>query len=334
MIRSFLRERMSWIGLFLFFQLFLLFVSYVDAAIPISSILYIIFLFTIIFVLFLFIRYQRETRFYRSLKEWEYNLDVHGMERANSPFERIAEESLKSQTTGLKAHAMKSQASLTAEKDELLSWIHEVKTPLTAMHLMIDRMKNEPLKKELTYEWLRIHLLLDQQLHQKRISAMENDLYIEKIQLEDLIFEEIKTLQSWCIQKGIGFDLDLKTEEVLSDAKWLSFIIRQLLTNAVKYSLYDDIVIKSGLQNGQAYLEISDQGRGISAHDLPRIFEKGFTSTAEHQNQAATGMGLYLAKKAADSLSIQIAVHSLAGKGSSFTLIFPVRNDFVRITSM
>ena len=84
--------------------------------------------------------------------------------------------------------------TLEQEKDELLSWIHEVKTPLTAMHLMIDRMDDEKLKSHLTYEWLRIHLLLDQQLHQKRIPFIENDLYIENIRFENLIiFDEIKT---------------------------------------------------------------------------------------------------------------------------------------------
>ena len=74
--------------------------------------------------------------------------------------------------------------TLEQEKDELLSWIHEVKTPLTAMHLMIDRLDDETMKTHLTYEWLRIHLLLDQQLHQKRIPFIENDLYIENIDLE------------------------------------------------------------------------------------------------------------------------------------------------------
>ena len=91
--------------------------------------------------------------------------------------------------------------TLEEEKDDLLSWIHEVKTPLTAMHLMIERLDDETMKAQLTYEWLRIHLLLDQQLHQKRIPFMENDLYIEQTDLKVLIFREIKALQSWCIAK-------------------------------------------------------------------------------------------------------------------------------------
>ena len=90
------------------------------------------------------------------------------------------------------------------------------------------------LKSQLTYEWFRIHLLFDQQLHQKRIPFMKNDLYIEQTDLKTLIFREIKSLRSWCLQKGIGFDVDLEVTTVLTDAKWLSFIIRQLLTNKKK----------------------------------------------------------------------------------------------------
>ncbi len=77
---------------------------------------------------------------------------------------------------------------------------------------------------------------------------------------------------------------------------------RQLLTNAIKYSESTDILIKTYLQNDHIHLEIRDFGRGIAPKDMPRIFDKGFTSTLQHRDNAATGMGLYLAKKAAHSL--------------------------------
>src|SRR5690606_9823807 len=172
-----------------------------------------------------------------------------------SPFEKIIESSLVNQAELLKKESSHSRLMLEQEKDELLSWIHEVKTPLTAMHLMIEALDDEKAKSKLTYEWLRIHLLLDQQLHQKRIPFIENDLYIENVDLEELIFSEIKDLQLWCIQKGIGFDVDLDVTVVLSDVKWLAFIIRQLLTNAVKYSEATDIIIKSNRRNDHTILE-------------------------------------------------------------------------------
>lgn len=334
MILKYIIERKSWILLFIFLQLLMIIVAYLDSALQIRPILYISFLSSMIFIIFFIIRYLKETRFYKSIKEWDNHLDLSSIATAETPFEAVVEQKLTEQTALLKKDLAKSRITMEQEKDDLLAWIHEVKTPLTAMNLMIDRITDESVKAQLTYEWLRIHLLLDQQLHQKRIPFIENDLYIEKTDLQALIFKEIKTLQSWCIQKGIGFDVDLEMTEVLTDAKWLSFIIRQLLTNAVKYSEASDIVIKSYLQHDQLKLEVQDFGRGIDSKDLPRIFDKGFTSTIMHQDNAATGMGLYLVKKAAETLAIHIDADSIPGTGTTFTLTFPKKNEFLKITGM
>lgn len=289
MIKKYLTERRSWILLFVCQQMLILLIAYVDTAIPLIPILYVVFLSMLISLVFLIVRYPKETKFYRALEEWEGPLQLTGMGEPESPFERIIEHKIVHQTERLQQMISQNQLTLEHEKDELLSWIHEVKTPLTAMHLMIERLDDKSLKAQLTYEWLRIHLLLDQQLHQKRISFIENDLYVEQVDLKSLVFKEIKALQSWCIQKGIGFDIRLEQMEVLSDAKWLAFIIRQLLTNAIKYSDASDIIIHSYEHKDRIQLEVQDFGRGIDPKDIPRIFEKGFTSTTQHSDHTSTG---------------------------------------------
>ncbi|MFP3792783.1 two-component sensor histidine kinase BceS [Bacillus subtilis] len=334
MIKAFLIERRSWIAAFLFQQALMLFIAFVDPSISFGNVLYMVYLCILFFIIFLWFRYRKETAFYKSLKTWENNLDVTAINEPETPFEAIVDRSITGQTKHLKQTATQHRLALENEKDELMAWIHEVKTPLTAMHLIIDRMEEKALKSQLSYEWLRIHLLLDQQLHQKRISFIENDLSVEFIQLQPLIFKEIKDLQSWCIQKGVGFDIQLEAEEVLSDAKWLAFIIRQLLTNAVKYSEASEIEIKSFQKGEQTKLQVKDCGRGIDPKDVPRIFDKGFTSTTDHHNQASTGMGLYLAKKAAAPLLILIDVESEFGAGTVFTLTFPIRNQFEHVISV
>lgn len=334
MIRTFLQERRSWILLFIVTQFLIVFVASIDASIALSSVLYIVFLSFIIFTIFIIIRYQKETKFYKHLEEWEATLDLTELTIAKGPFEKITLESMINQTEFLKKEAAQKRLTLEQEKDDLLAWIHEIKTPLTAMHLMIERMDDEVMKGKLTQEWLRIHLLLDQKLHQKRILFMENDLFIERINIKSIVFKEIKDLRSWCLQKGIGFDIKLTVNEVYTDGKWLSFIIRQLLTNAVKYSQSSDIFIKTFQHHEQTILEIKDSGCGIDPKDLPRIFEKGYTSTSEYQNNAATGLGLYLAKKAARGLLIDIDVSSIPGTETTFTLTFPKRNQFHQIASM
>lgn len=334
MIMNYIVERLSWIMLFIFMQLLTLFVGLVDPSISLRPLLYIIFLSTLSFIIFVLVRYHKESVFYKSLEARDSDDDFAELKRPTSPLERIVAEQL---TEQLRAYQMKISQQSTAlelEKDELLSWIHEVKTPLTAMHLVIDRVENKEIKQQLSYEWLRIQLLLDQQLHQKRIPFMENDLYIEETKLEPLIFEEIKALRTWCMRKGIGFDISLQVEEVLTDSKWFAFVIRQLLTNAIKYTEHDDIVISSYMERGRKKILFQDNGRGIDAKDIPRIFNRGFTSTTVHHDTASTGMGLYLVKSIANSLQIKIDVQSKVGEGTTFTITFPQKNELVSITGM
>lgn len=334
MIRKYLMERRSWILFFLLIHSFIVIVAYFDPSIPLLPILYIVFLSSLLFILFLIVRYNKETKYYKSIEAWENDLDLTSISDPISPFEHIIDASVIKQTEKLKQREGQNLMHVEQEKDELLSWIHEVKTPLTAMRLILDRIEDETIRSQLMYEWLRIHLLLDQQLHQRRIPFAENDLYIEMTDLKPIITKEIIELQSWCMQKGIGFELNLEVKEVLSDAKWLAFIIRQLLTNAVKYSDSSDIIIKSYLQKEHVVMEVEDFGRGIESKDLTRIFDKGFTSTAKHQDNSATGMGLYLTNKAAKLLQINIEVESKPGIGSTFSLVFPKPNQFHRISSM
>lgn len=335
MIRKYIRERLSWIVLVLSMQMLLLFVAAIDRDIPFKPVLYIVFLLLLLFAIFLLLRYSRETRFYQNLLAWDGNNEPEGHLAPRLPMEALVMDQLSKYTEEFRQQNYKLVAQLEEEKDELMSWIHEIKTPLTTMQIMIDRLGDEALKSQLRYEWLHVHLLLDRQLHQKRIRFIENDLYIERISLESLLFKEIKELQAWCMQKGVGINVSLSVKEVTTDAKWLSFILRQLLSNAVKYSKEADIDIATDIsQDGLILLRITDSGRGIDSRDLPRIFEKGFTSTLEHQNQAATGMGLYLAKKAADSLLIRLEAESKLGQGSVFTLYFPRSNALLEILGM
>ncbi|MFD1334822.1 sensor histidine kinase [Oceanobacillus iheyensis] len=334
MIFSYLKERISWIILFIVLQVITLIVGYMDMTIPMKSIYYIVFIQFVIGIIFLCIRYRKETKFYIELMEWKPEIDLIDMPEGDTIFSKIVTRALEDQSQIYRKEYTQLQLDVQREKDDLLVWIHEVKTPLTTMQLMLERVEGKELRAQLSYEWLRIHLLLDQQLHQRRIPFMKNDLYIENVDLQSIINEEIRTLRSWCMQKGIGFQIELNVTQILSDAKWLHFILRQIITNAVKYSENNDITIESLIINNQHTLQISDKGRGISAKDLPRIFEKGFTSTKEHFDQGSSGMGLYLAGQAADSLGIRIEVTSEWGRGTCFQLIFQKKNELLHITSM
>lgn len=333
MVKGYLKEKQPWIFFVLLLEMLLLFIGYLDPSLPFTSIFYIALLFFIIFITFLTIRYHQETAFLKEVNEWYPSLEITSLKEAKTPSEKIFLNALREQQLYYLRETNNQYINLEQEKDDILSWIHEVKTPLTTMQLIIERMEDKGLSEQIMYEWLRIHHLLDQQLYQKRITVIENDVYIEKLEIAPLLYNEIKELKSWCFQKGIGFDIELEAQEVLSDVKWFSFILRQLLTNAVKYSEESDIYVRSFKKNEHFHLEIKDQGKGIEKSDLPRIFDKGFTATKNHQNAGATGMGLYLVKKVAEALKIDIDVTSVPEKGSTFLLRFAKENDLIQLNS-
>ncbi|GAA0304887.1 OmpR family two-component system bacitracin resistance sensor histidine kinase BceS [Gracilibacillus halotolerans] len=333
MIWQYIKERLSWILFFLAMQCLLVFYSFIDPNLTVSSILYFIYLSSSIFTIFLVFRHFLETKFYKRLKERSEILDTSELADPSSPLEEIVYDEFIEQTNYYKKRSTYHQLMLEQEKDDLLSWIHEIKTPLTAMQLILDRMDNKQTQADLQYEWLRIHYLLDQQLHQKRMLVIENDLHLDNVDIKQLIHNEIRTLRSWCLHKGIGFDIQIDTHNLVTDEKWTSFILRQILSNAVKYSEHSDIEIQYYKTENHTALTVKDNGIGIPNKDIPRIFDKGFTSTATYHNDTsgATGMGLYLAKKAADSLHIRINVESEEGVGTTFTLLFPEKNTFAQL---
>lgn len=214
------------------------------------------------------------------------------------------------------------------QSDEQIHWIHEMKTPLTAQKIMIDTMPSSKKKQQLELEWLRIHLLLDQTLHTLRIASLEQDLMLQEVDMKEAVIEEIKSLQSWFIAQDMEIETDNLQLSVYSDRKWLQIIIKQLLTNSIKYSPKGSMItIHAGVaKNGHPYLEISDEGTGISPQDLPRIFQRGFTGTLGRKQSASTGMGLYLVKGIADKLKINIQADSTLNSGTTMRLYFPLPN--------
>ncbi|WP_342599469.1 sensor histidine kinase [Psychrobacillus sp. FSL H8-0483] len=341
MLLLFLKEKKAWILFFIILQIWLNFILTLDITFSHVSIRYINSVNTLLFIVFLTWRFFVETNYLRKLNEVQRQAEnevdsfLNAIPDGTSPFERLISKSMEEMILKSREELNGVKVEFSEEYDRTLTWIHEVKTPLTAMKLMIDSLDNPSTQKKLELQWLRIHLLLDQQLHHTRLPAIERDNMIESVVLQKIVHKEIKELQSWCLEKGIGFDLDNLDKEVLTDQKWLSFIIRQLLSNAVKYSMENaEIQIFASKEDtGHIVLHVQDEGIGISQADLPRIFDKSFTGLTGRLTTASTGMGLYLAKNAAEKLGIVIFVQSEQGVGSTFSLRFPLKNEFLQISS-
>lgn len=328
----FLKERWAWIAFIFILISFINAIFFLDAGFSGISTGYFNIVTTILVVFFLFWRCIKETQgvthFLGNLsntREFLYRQDT-----SLSPFQRKYFEEFQNVIEQKEVLLNQSNIKLLEDTEALLAWVHEMKTPLTALKLMIEQVDDIKLRHRLENEWMRTHLLLDQQLHHTRLASIEKDNRLENIVLKNVIFKEIREFQTWCMEKGIGFQTEGLDQEVISDAKWLCFIVRQILSNAIKYSRDNSeiFIYTETDDSSHLLLHFEDHGVGIRPEDLPRIFQKSYTGTIGRESVQSTGMGLYLAQNAAESLGIAIYAESTLNKGSIFTLKFPLQNEY------
>ena len=162
-----------------------------------------------------------------------------------------------------------------------------------------------------TEELDRISYYIDQALYYARSSAVYKDYLIEEVDLKQSVLKTIKQLSNSFIKKDLNVNIELESNNVYSDSKWLEFIIKQILINSVQYSKdHGEITIRSKNIDNAILLEIVDNGIGVEPEDLPRVFDLGFTGSSGRVYNQATGMGLYLVKKLSESLYINVTMTS------------------------
>lgn len=330
MIGLFLKERRAWILFFLFFQIWLNVLFFIDSGLSNVSILYVNMMDFLFFIHFIIWRYVKETKQLKVIYEQPIN------EELLSPFQRKYMEHFQKQYKELDDRLHQIKMEMLEEQDAILAWVHEMKSPMTAMKLIVEQVEPYTLREKIEKEWIRMFLLLDQKIHETRLSTIEKDNRLEKVCLKTIVHQQVKDFRSWCIEKGIGVETKNLQETVATDAKWLGFIIRQIFSNAVKYSHENgEIHIYTSYdEEGYLLLHIQDFGVGIRAEDLPRIFQRSYTGTIGRETTAATGMGLYLAKEAAEKLGLTLKVDSQVGVGTTFTIQFPLENEYIRTFGM
>lgn len=218
-------------------------------------------------------------------------------------------------------------------KEYIEQWIHEVKTPITAMKLLCENNRS-PLTRELLAELEKTNRFTDQALYYARSEHTEKDYLVREIRLFDAVHQAISDNKYLLQQNSVQIEVQETDETVYSDEKWICFILNQLIVNAVKYR-NEQLRLKfySEHTGDQIILCVQDNGIGISNSDLPRIFEKGFTGeNGRTTAQNATGIGLYLCKKLCDKLGIGISAIS-GDEGTTLRLSFYINNFVHQVQS-
>ena len=216
------------------------------------------------------------------------------------------------------------KSEMLNQKDDLnayfLMWLHQIKTPMTVSKLLLekpDETTNTKLKMQLMY----IEQYINMAMNYLKMIDHSTDMDITQVNLDDIIKNLLKKYSLLFIHNHISLEYQSNVTHVISDSQWLTILIEQILSNALKYTENGKIAIQY-LEDKHA-LEIRDTGIGIRSEDIPKIFDRGYSGFNGRMNEKSSGLGLYLARKISERLNIQIEVESKLSKGSIFRLVFP-----------
>ncbi len=200
------------------------------------------------------------------------------------------------------------------EKEDFFAlWAHQIKTPIAALKLLFQ--DEEPSIGDCKRELFKIENYVSMALNYLRFEDMSGDMVLEKCQLEPLIKQVVKKFSTIFIYQHLTVELKDLDKEILTDEKWFSFVLEQVLSNALKYTKTGGIKIFAR-DNAGIEIVIRDTGVGIKSEDLPRVFEKGYTGYNGRIDKKASGLGLYMCKGACDKLGHKIRIESEVGRGT------------------
>lgn len=209
-------------------------------------------------------------------------------------------------------------------------WVHEIKTPIASTKLLIENNTNE-ITRKIDTQMDKIENFVEQVLYYSRSDEVGKDYIIKKTELSQVVKSVVKKNQRDFIGKRISLQLGDLDEIIYSDAKWIEFILNQIVGNAIKYSKGKDdkIKIESKALANSIVLTIEDNGVGINERDLSRVFEKGFTGENGRKFGKSTGIGLYLCKKLCYKMGLGLNIESEENKGTKVTVIFPRTENLI-----
>ena len=224
-----------------------------------------------------------------------------------------------------------AQASQREYREYVERWVHEIKAPLTAARLICRELDGDT-RRKLTAELSQIEAHVERALFYARAENPEQDCLFRQIELEKIAAQAIENHRSLLIQNGIRVEMENMNCAVYTDEKWAVFILGQLLQNAARYRGSEPVITLSAkLLGRQAQLIVHDNGIGIPAHELPRVFERGFTGSNGRIRGGSTGIGLYLCRKLAVFLELELRMDSQEGAGTTVTLTFPAKQNLTKL---
>ncbi|WP_433772261.1 sensor histidine kinase [Bacillus wiedmannii] len=324
MIKLFIRDHIPLIC-FTIIQLLAIFLVYwFDGHNHITTALYAMFLGVFFMGSYLVFRYFTHRSFYERLANPLQSLD-ESVQKSDFAVLSIALQDL---LDGQYRH-YQNQLQLQERKNNdhltfMNQWIHQMKTPLSVIEL-ITQDEVDSRFESINEETDRLKKGLEMALYVARLEAFTQDFYVERVQLHQIVNDSVHEHKRFFIRNFVYPELEIdKGITVESDAKWLQFLIGQIISNAIKYSSgsREKIKVKACKEGNTVVLEIIDSGVGIPKQDLPRVFKPFFTGENGRDFKESTGMGLYLVYEITKQLGHSVEIDSKVGKGTVVRIKF------------
>ena len=207
-----------------------------------------------------------------------------------------------------------SRQSSRRQLDTFSLWTHQIKVPISAMKLLLQD-RPDAASATLLCELFKVEQYADMALNYARMNASSTDYVLRACDLDALLRKVLRRFAPLFIQKKLRLCYEPVSYSLLTDEKWFSFAVEQLLSNAVKYTKAGSVTVAVDAE--KQLLTISDTGIGIAPEDLPRVFEQGYTGENGREQQRATGLGLYLCREALTRLGHSIRLESTPGQGTT-----------------
>ena len=285
---------------------------------PVAVIFYPTLLSILLGVVLLFVDFMHFYQRITLLRRWdaETSGDVKDLPKALDLEQRMYQELLQTLCESKKQQREQTRRQQQETVEYYSTWVHQIKTPIASMRL---RLQNEDsaFSRTLLHELGRIERYVEMVLTYLRLDSASTDYVIREYDLDQIVRTSVKRFSGEFIEKRLKLQYTPLQTTVLTDEKWLGFVIEQVLSNALKYTTEGSISI---YMKQPKILCVQDTGIGIAQEDLPRIFENGFTGFNGRIDKKASGIGLYLCKRICKNLGYSITAQSAVGKGTTICI--------------
>jgi signal transduction histidine kinase len=294
------------------------------------NIYYIIFIEMVISIGFLFnfffdfikrkIYYDNFRKTFKELEEKSYITEV--VKKPNFIDGKILYDSLKMNSNYLNNVIASYNIKFSEYEDYIEAWIHEVKTPIATSKLIIENNKT-PITLNIGEEIDKVDDYVEQVLYFAKSDSLEKDYNIRKVSLKQMVMNEFRRKSKAIINGNIRPNFNDLDYYILTDSKWMEFIVGQIITNSIKYKSNNPTInIYAKKENSKVNLYIKDNGIGILEKDIHKVFDKGYIGTNGRNVSKSTGMGLYICKKLCDKMGVGIDIISDVNCGTIVKLMF------------